>query len=161
IPAPGHAGMFLLQGYAQAGNVAEADALLEELLAEARKSSPKDSLALAETLHLYAAGLFMGKAFAAAEPLLRECLAIRVKKQPCGWTTHLAQWMPGAALTGQSKHAEAEAMLLKAHAGMTASLGSAPPEGRQQLRNLLDRLIELYTAMNEPEKVKEWQAERE
>jgi hypothetical protein len=35
-----------------------------------------------------------------------------------------------------------------------------PPEGTTCISEAVDRLIELYTAMNKPDEVKKWQVER-
>jgi hypothetical protein len=51
--------------------------------------------------------------FAEAEPLLRECLAVRTKNRPDDWTMFSARALLGAALVGQGKYAEAEPLLLQ------------------------------------------------
>ena len=43
-----------------------------------------------------------------AEPVLRECLAIREKNQPDEWSTFNTRSQLGGSLLGQGKHAEAE-----------------------------------------------------
>ena len=69
----------LLDAYAQAGKTEQAVALAKELLADARTQLPKDSPQLAGQLAQTALLLLQAKAFTEAEPLLRECLAIREK----------------------------------------------------------------------------------
>jgi serine/threonine-protein kinase len=56
-------------------------------LAEARKALPKDSPQLAGMLAQLSLSLVQQKKWTEAEPVLRECLAIREKAQPDLWST--------------------------------------------------------------------------
>src|SRR5262249_20158526 len=56
--------------------------------------------------------------YAAAEPLLRECLTIREKQEPDAWMTPNTQSLLGGALLGQKKYADAEPLLVKGYDGM-------------------------------------------
>jgi len=103
----------LLDAYLQAGKKAEAVKLLEELVADARTRLPKGSPQLAQELINMSEPLLRSGAFAEAEPLLRECLAIREKTLPDLWKTFSTGSMLGGALLGQKKYAEAEPLLLK------------------------------------------------
>ncbi len=93
-----------------------------------------------------------------AEPVLRECLALCEKTQPVVWSTFNTQSMLGGALLGQKKYAEAEPLLLKGYEGMKQREKSIPPQGATRLPEALDRLIELYTALEKPHEVKKWTA---
>ena len=104
--------------------------------------------------------LLQAKAFTEAEPLLRECLAIREKTQPDLWTTFNTQSLLGGALLGQKKYAEAEALLLAGYEGMKQREKSIPPQGATRIPEALDRLLDLCTATSRPDEVKKWQAER-
>jgi hypothetical protein len=53
----------------------------------------------------------------------------------------------------QTRHDEAEQLLLDAFNGRTTKLGPEHPHTLDSLRNL----IRLYEAWNKPEKAKEWQ----
>ena len=53
--------------------------LIDEMLTDARKTLPKDSPQLAGMLAQFGMSLLEMKGYAEAEPLLRECLAIREK----------------------------------------------------------------------------------
>ena len=108
------------------------------------------------SLKLLAAGLP-----AAAEPFLRECLAIRETVQPDDWTTFNTQSMLGGALLGQKKYAEAEPLLLAGYEGLKQREESIPPPGQIRLPEALDRLIELTTALDQPDATQKWRAERE
>ena len=60
-----------------------------------------------------ASNLLYQKKHADAEPVLRESLAIRQKKQPEAETTFSTQSLLGGALLGQQKYAEAEKHLVQ------------------------------------------------
>ena len=100
--------------------------------------------------------------FTEAEPLLRQCLAIREKTNPDVWTTFNTRRLLGLALLGQKKYTEAEPLLLKAYEGMKDREKSIPKSGGGQKRipEAINALIELYTATNKPKEVEKWQAER-
>ena len=93
---------------------------------------------------------------AEAEPVLRECLALRTKDAPPGhWLVFNAMSMLGGALAGQGKYAEAEPLLLEGYEKMT------PPEAvAYRKREALERIVELYEAWDMPDKAKEWRAKR-
>jgi hypothetical protein len=104
--------------------------------------------------------LLLKEKWAEAEPLLRECLAIREKEQPDDWKTFNTRSMLGGALVAQKKFAEAEPLLRAGFQGMKAREKTIPAEAGSRIPNALDRLIELYTATNKPNEVARWQAER-
>jgi serine/threonine protein kinase/tetratricopeptide (TPR) repeat protein len=146
--------------YEKAGENAKLARLLLEQLPEARKSLPDDSPQLAGMLAQIGLGLLEQKKWAEAEPLLRECLAIREKKLPDDWRTFNIQSMLGGALLGLKNYADAEPLLLAGYEGMKQREKSIPPPASTRIPEALDRLIELYTATNKPEDVKKWRAER-
>ncbi len=150
----------LLDGYLKAGRTKDAVRLIGAMLADARKQLPKDSPQLAGRLAMAGLSLLQVHAFAEAEPLLRECLAIREKTQPDAWTTFNTMSLLGGVLLGQKKHAEAEPLLLAGFEGMKKREKTIPPAGLVRLREALDRLIELSTATNKPDEAKKWRAER-
>jgi serine/threonine protein kinase len=139
--------------YAQAGRV-------EEAVAEAREAFPKDSPESAGVLAQVGMSLLERKKLTEAEPLFRECLAIRERKQPDAWTTFNTKSMLGGTLLGQKKYTDAEPLMLKGYEGMKQREKTIPPQGQVRLPEALDRLIELYTATNKPEEAKKWRAER-
>jgi serine/threonine protein kinase len=147
----------LLDAYAKAGENAKFANLLHEQLADVRKTLPKDSPQLAGMMAQFGMSLLEMKGYTEAEPLLRECLAIREKTQPDEWTTFNTQSLLGGALLGQKKSADAEPLLLKGYEGMKAREKTIPPQAATRLPEALDRLIELYTATNKPDEVKKYQ----
>jgi hypothetical protein len=96
------------------------------------------------------------KAFADAEPILRESLAIRAKQEPDSWTTFNTRSMLGGAFLGQKKHADAEPLLLKGYDGMKERESSIPLQARVRLTQAVERLVRLYEAWDRPEQAKMW-----
>jgi serine/threonine protein kinase/tetratricopeptide (TPR) repeat protein len=162
IPAIRWVGGQLLDAYGKAGKTAEAVGLLQEQLTEARETLPQDSPQLAGTMAQTGLTLLTLKAWTEAEPILRECLAIREKADADAWTTFNTKSMLGESLFGQRKYDEAEPLLLAGFEGMKARETNIPKQGGGELRipEALDRMIELYTAIDKPDEAKKWQGER-
>ena len=95
--------------------------------------------------------------FAQAEPLARECLAIREKKIPDEWRTFNARSMLGGSLLGQKKYTEAEPVLVSGYEGMKQRQDKIPADGRVRLKEALQRLVQLYEATVRPDQAAEWQ----
>jgi eukaryotic-like serine/threonine-protein kinase len=150
----------LIDAYAKAGENAKLADLVQEHLRSIRITLPKDSPELASQLSQIGLTLLGQKKWIEAEPLVRECLAIREKAQPDLWTTFNTQSLLGGVLLGQKKFAEAEPLLLKGYAGMKQREATIPKQGKVRLLEALNRLIDLATATNKPDDVKKWQAER-
>jgi tetratricopeptide (TPR) repeat protein len=150
----------LSDAYMKTGENAKLAELLQEQLPEARKALPKDSPQLAGMLAQFGRSLLQQKKWTEAEPLLRECLAIREQKEPDDWRTFNTKSLLGGALLGEKKYAEAEPLLRKGYEGMKAREKTIPPLQSTRIPEALDRLIELFTATNKPDEVKKWQAER-
>ena len=93
-----------------------------------------------------------------AEPVLRECLALREKQQPDAWTTFNTKSMLGAALLGQKKYADAEPLLLSGYEGMKEREAMIPPPGKVRLPEALERLVQLYDDWGKPDQAAEWRA---
>ena len=93
------------------------------------RSLPKDSPELAGMLAQIGLSLLQQKKWTEAEPLLRECLAIREKTQPDVWSTFNTQSLLGGALLGQKKYAEAEPLLADGLRGDEAAGEDDPAAG--------------------------------
>jgi eukaryotic-like serine/threonine-protein kinase len=152
----------LALAYRAAGKNDKAELLQRDRLPLIKKKSGGESVAYARALASLGGTLLNQQQWTEAEPLLRECLAIREKTQPDLWSTFNIYSMLGGALLGQKKYIEAEPLLLKGYEGMKARERTIPQNGGGDLRipEALDRLIEFYTATNKPEEVKKWQLER-
>ncbi len=108
----------LLDAYAKAGETAKHTNLLQEALADARKSLPEDSPQLASLLVQVGSGLLQQQKWAEAELAVRQSLLIREAIAPNDWTTYNTQSLLGGALLGQDRFAEAEPLLLTGYEGM-------------------------------------------
>ena len=101
------------------------------------------------------------KKWTEAEPLLRECLAIRAKTQPDVWLTFNTQSMLGGALLGQKKHADAEPLLLAGYEGMKQREKTIPPQGGMRIPQAIERLVQLYEATGNADEAAKWRKELE
>jgi hypothetical protein len=100
--------------------------------------------------------LLQQKKWTDAEAVLRECLAIREKKQPDAWNTFNTKSMLGGALAGRQKHADAEPLLLAGYEGMKQREATIPPQGKVRLREAVERLVTLYDAWGKKDEAEKW-----
>jgi tetratricopeptide (TPR) repeat protein len=94
-----------------------------------------------------------------AEPVLRQCLATREKKEPDAWTTFHTKSLLGGSLLGQKKYAEAEPLLLAGYEGMKKGLDKAPQKDKVRLIEGLERIVQLYEATGKKDKAEAWRKE--
>jgi serine/threonine protein kinase/tetratricopeptide (TPR) repeat protein len=154
------AGNELLKAYAKTGKNAQAAAFTKEMLADDRPSLAPNSPELAATLAEVGRILLVLGAFADAEPVLQECLAILAGTRSESWTTFYAQSLLGGVLLARKKYTAAEPLLLTGYMGMKKRVNAIPPQLQIRLPEAADRLVELYAATNRPAERKKWQAER-
>ncbi len=154
-------GVQLLDAYTKAGENAKLTNLILEMLTDARNTLPKDSPQLAQELAARSQALLQSQAFAEAEPLLRECLAIREKTQPDAWATFNTRSALGGALLGRKNFAGAEPLLIAGYEGMKQREKTIPATGQVRLTEALERLVQLYEATNKPDKAASWRKELE
>jgi serine/threonine protein kinase/DNA-binding SARP family transcriptional activator len=138
------------------GEFARAAEVRAELVSVLRQQLPADNPRLATALSQLGLTLLQAGRAADAEPVLRECLAIRQKKQPEAWTTFNTQSMLGDSLLGQKKYAAAEPLLLAGYEGMHERQAKLPPQGRVHVIEALERLVQLYDAWGKQDKADEW-----
>jgi tetratricopeptide (TPR) repeat protein len=136
-----------------------AEAWRRKWLAVLRDRSSADSVACAHALSGLGSNLLHQKKWTEAEAVLRECLAIRQKKQPNAWMTFNTQSMIGAALLGQEKYADAESLLLAGYEGMKQRAARIPPHSKVWLTAALRRLVQLHDALDRPEEAARWRKE--
>ena len=149
----------LTSAYDEVKQFDKAEVLHRERLPLLKQKLGGDSPAYAGALAALGLNLLHQEKWTEAEPLLRECVAIREKQQPDAWTTFNTKSLLGGALLGQKKYADAEPLIVSGYEGMKQREKTIPPEGTTRIPEALDRLIELYTATNKPDEVKKWQAE--
>ena len=106
-------------------------------------------------------GLPEAAQWARAEPLLRECLAIREKVEAGDWRTFNTKSMLGGALLGQKKYVDAESLLLVGYQGMKEREKAIPPLARDRLPEAVERLVQLYEATAKKDEAAKWQTELE
>ncbi len=94
--------------------------------------------------------------FAEAEGLARECVALREREIPDDWRTFNARSMLGGALLGQKNYAEAEPLLRSGYKGMKQREGQIPPIGKPRLKEVLQRLVQLYEETGRLDQAAEW-----
>jgi tetratricopeptide (TPR) repeat protein len=98
----------------------------------------------------------VGKA-ADAEPILRECLAIRERTQPDTWPLATAQAVLGATLLERKQYEEAERRLRAGFDGMRdRNRGVAPGVVRLRLAETAGHLVRLYEATGRREEATRW-----
>jgi hypothetical protein len=132
------------------------ETVLAEQLQALRPQLGSDTPELAAVIAQLTTTLLEEKQFARAEPLARECLAIREVKLPGDWRAFNARSMLGGALLGQEKHAQAEPLLLSGYEGMKEREATIPDMGKLRLKEALQRILQLYEATNRPDKAAEW-----
>lgn len=152
-------GTLLIEIYAQLKENEKLAKLLEEHLNKTREALPEKSPQLAGALAHIGMILLKGQRWAEAEPLCRECLAIREQAEPDAWTTFNTNSMLGEALLGQHKYEDAELLLLTGYEGMKKQEEKIPPPAKTRLNEALDRLVRLYVAMENTDEAAKWQAE--
>jgi tetratricopeptide (TPR) repeat protein len=150
-----------IRAYEEAKQFEQAEAWRRKWLAHVKATAGADSPAYAGELAALGLNLLQQQKWTEAETTLRECLTIREKKEPEAWTTFNTLSMLGGSLLGQKKYADAEPLLIKGYEGTKAREKTIPDDVlTERFTQALDRLIALYTALEKPEEVKTWQAER-
>jgi eukaryotic-like serine/threonine-protein kinase len=141
--------------------LSEAETWRRKWLAAAKTRPDDDPNAYSNALIGLGGNLFRQKKWPEGEAVYREIVAIAEKKAPDEWPTFNATSLLGGALLAQRKFADAEPLLLKGYEGMKQREQSIPSQvKKQRLCDALDRLIAFYTAVNKPDEVKKWKAER-
>jgi TolA-binding protein len=151
----------LAWAYVAAGQFAKAEVLFREGVERARTKFGANDPRTAEKMAWLGAHLIRREKGAEAEPVLRECLAIRERKQPDDWSRFNAESLLGGSLLGQEKYAEAEPLLLSGYKGMKGRETKVPAPARPRLAESGERVVRLYEAWGQPEKAKEWRAKLE
>ena len=147
--------------YREHGEPNMAIPLLEETLKRKKaKSGPDHPDTLASMDSLEVAYLESGKLDLAAS-LLRECLTTREKTQPDEWTTFCAKSTLGGALLCQKKYAEAVPLLLAGYEGMKQREAKIPPPDKVRLTEALERLVQVYVALEKKDEASKWRKELE
>jgi hypothetical protein len=150
----------LAEAYVRAGKAEQLIALTADMLKKDRARLGSGSPALATKLAEAGYRLLVVRAYAAAEPILAECLSIRAKRLADDWFTFYTRSMHGEALCGQKKYADAEPLLLSGYEGMKQRMTKIPESARiTRLTEALERLVRLYDAWDKPAEAAKWRKE--
>ena len=137
----------------------QAEAWRRKWLAVVKERSGADSLPYAAENAVLALNLLGRKKWVEAEAALRDCLAIRERKQPDDWTTFNTRSMLGEALNGQKKHDEAERLLLEGYEGLKQRAAKIPKEGKPRVIEAVERLVQFYDARGNQHEATRWRKE--
>ena len=145
----------------RAGKTPQAVKLVEDEVAAARKDHPPKSSELAAALATAGKDLVELDQYAAAEPFVRESLAIYEKQSPDDGSRWSAMSLLGETLVGQKKYADAEPLLLQSYEGMKRHEEKSGLLLRESRTEALERLVQLYQASGDKAQMAKWQAELE
>jgi tetratricopeptide (TPR) repeat protein len=148
----------LAETYQTVGRLDQAERLLGDLSERVRRLDRPKTADTADLLAKFGKTLLALDRYAEAEPVLRECLAIRAEKLPDDWLRFNAVSMLGGALLGQKKYAEAEPLLLQGYEGMKQREATIPPGRKVRLPEAAERLVRLYEATGRPDEARAWRA---
>jgi tetratricopeptide (TPR) repeat protein/tRNA A-37 threonylcarbamoyl transferase component Bud32 len=138
-----------------------AEPLLRELVSFLKDQPGPKSVYYANGLGCLSENLLEQKKYAEAEPFARDCLAIRAKNRPDGWTTFHTRSLLGGALLGQEKYSEAQPLLAEGYAGMKEREAKIPKDGKVYLTRALERLVQLHDARGNKAEAARWRKELE
>jgi serine/threonine protein kinase len=148
--------------YADDGKLEQALALTNEQLEQARRGTPVKSVRMSNALANCGSRLLKFKAWSEAEPVLRECVAIRETNEPDSWRRFNACSMLGEALTHRQRFEEAEQLLLLGHEGLQRRSDKIPSKYRnERLTDSMRRLVALYQTLENEEGTSTWQSKLE
>ena len=141
----------LLGVLAEHGDRAAVAAMVPKLVARVRATRPAGSVELAQDLSQVCMALVQCQQWAAAEPLLRELLAVREAKIPGAWQIEFTRSQLGLVQLGLGRFADAEALLVAGAEGMLARQQTIPPAARFRVREAVSRVVDLYMKWGEAE----------
>ncbi len=135
----------------------EAQQLAETVVAaRLRISGQENAYTLAAQEGL--ANIYMAEGkFTEAEAIFRNTFAVRNNKAPGGWRAATARAKLGLALLRENRLAEAEPMLVESATVIAAARAQIPIPSRRLITEAATHVVELYTALGQPEKAKAWE----
>jgi eukaryotic-like serine/threonine-protein kinase len=142
--------------YQAQGRLEEAKALEAAALELRKKTLGLEHLQTLRSMGYLGRILLQRGEFAAAEPLLRQFLAVRAKTAPTQWQTCSVRSQLGEALTALKRFAEAEPLLVDGYEGLKRQEPKIPAYYKSDLARAGARLIALYTAWEKTDETKAW-----
>ena len=149
----------LIDCYERLKQFDQAELWQRKWLAAAKERGGADNGPYAGMLAVLSLHLLQQEKWTEAETVIRECLAIRERKEPDAWTTFNTQALLGAALLGQKRFADAEPLLLTGYYGMKKREATISAEGKARLSECLERLVALYEATHRVDEAARWRKE--
>src|SRR5262249_26192956 len=123
-----------------------------------RRTAKPDSPLLADELADPGRNLLAQNKGPEAETLLRECLAIRGQAAPDDWAHYDAMSLLGAALLGQGRYSEADALSVPGYEGMKGRQAKIAALDRSRLREAAERVVRLYEDWGKAQQAAVWKA---
>jgi serine/threonine protein kinase/tetratricopeptide (TPR) repeat protein len=167
----------LVDCYEKLKQFEKAEAWERKWLTVVKERSGSGSVPYAGALAFLGSDLLEQEKWTEAEGVLRECLAIRAKKEPDAWTTFSTQSMLGCALLAQALSAsnggdkealvsglyrDAEPLLLRGYDGLKQQAAKIPEQVRTtRLTVAAERLVQLYDAQDKKDEAAKWRKELE
>jgi tetratricopeptide (TPR) repeat protein len=148
----------LAAAYEALGRWPEAEALRRENVALRRAAKRPDKLLLAGDLVELSRVLVRQAMGSQAEPLLRECVAIRDKAIPDDWRRFFAMSLLGRALLDQARYVEAEPLLVAGYEGLKARESRLPAASKPHVLDASAQVVRLYEAWGKREQADSWAA---
>ena len=122
----------------------------------------EQSAGFASLMHIWGVKLLSLREFVGAETYFRKSAEIRQRQSPEAWFTFSSQGRVGAALVGQQRYPEAEAILLPAWERLYERKLTIPEKDRNgELTQALQALVDLYVAWDKPDEAAGWKAKLE
>ena len=131
--------------------------MYRDALATQRKLLGSDHPDIALSLAKFARFLNQRGQFRDAQEMAVECLKLREQRSPNHWRTYATRGLLGVTLFNQKQYSEAEPLLLSAFTNMQAQLDQIPPKERAEIRQTVEKLVELYHQTNRGEQAEEWE----
>jgi tetratricopeptide (TPR) repeat protein len=133
------------------GSLAEAEACFRHAMETRRKNKHDLDVAISALANT----LRRQRKFSEAEPLFRECVAMRETNCPNAWYTFFTRLRLGATLMGKRNYEEAEPLLISGYEGMRQR-ESGIRDRYQVLEESIQTLVQLFEATSRFEKAAEW-----
>jgi eukaryotic-like serine/threonine-protein kinase len=149
-------GQQLMHAYIADGREDNAKTLAMELVTKARKYFPSESLGLAGELAGCGEVFLRLREWADAERLLRESQTINERLRNDDWRSYYTQAMLGEALLAQDKLDEAQSVLISGYDGMIERISNVSPIHLIRLKDLLERIAQVYATREMPDQAAEW-----
>jgi len=133
------------------GNLPEAEACFRQAVTIRRKNKHDLDVAISALANT----LRRQQKFSEAEPLFRECVAMRETNCPNAWYTFFTRLRLGATLMGKRNYAEAEPLLISGYEGMRQR-ESGIRDRYTVLTESIESLVQLFEATSRFETAAEW-----